>query len=116
VEPEGTSHNLKFIPNLIDNLSITVLRELKQFILPLSHEEFRTLEQNILVEGCRDPLVVWQKSDSKLILVDGHNRLEICRKHNLPYKIKKVEFLDVDEAKRWMVDNQLGRRNLNPDQ
>jgi hypothetical protein len=90
--------------------------ELKQFILPLSAEEFRALEQNILAEGCRDPLVVWKKSDNKLILVDGHNRLEICQRHNLPYKIKKIEFSNIDDAKGWMVDNQLGRRNLNPDQ
>jgi hypothetical protein len=93
-----------------------MLKELKQFILPLSKEEFTTLEQNILAQGCRDPLVVWKKSDSKLILVDGHNRFEICQKHNLPYKIKKIEFLNIGEVKGWMVDNQLGRRNLNPDQ
>src|SRR5687767_12605721 len=102
--------------SLVGNVSISTLKELKQFILPLSKEEFTTLEQNILAEGCRDPLVIWKKSDNKLILVDGHNRLEICQKHNLPYKIKKIDFSNIDEAKAWMVDNQLGRRNLTTDQ
>ncbi len=101
---------------MIDCFSITTLKELKDFIVPLSEEEFRILEQNILSEGCRDPLAVWKKSDGKLILVDGHNRLEICRRHILPYKIRKIDFLDIEEVKAWMVDNQLGRRNLNPDQ
>jgi hypothetical protein len=101
---------------MVESGSITVLRVLKEFILPLSKEEFGVLEQNILKAGCRDPLVLWQRSDGANILVDGHNRLKICLKHDLPYKVKKVSFADLDEVKDWMVDNQLGRRNLNPDQ
>jgi hypothetical protein len=50
--------------------SITVLKILKEFILPLSKEEFSVLEQNIISEGCRDPLVVWQKPDGANVLVD----------------------------------------------
>jgi hypothetical protein len=101
---------------MVESSSITVLKVLKEFILPLSKEEFSVLEQNILNEGCRDPLVLWQRSDGTNILVDGHNRLKICQKHDLPYKVKKISFADIDEVKDWMVDNQLGRRNLNPDQ
>lgn len=101
---------------MVENLLITVLTELKQFIVPLSPEEYATLEQNILNEGCREPLIVWRKPNKKLILVDGHNRLEICRKHDLPYKVREAKFSTIHEAKQWMVDNQLGRRNLNPDQ
>ena len=74
------------------------------------------MEQNILSEGCRDPVVVWPKTQRASILVDGHNRLKICQKHGLPYKVKKINFSSIDAVKDWMVDNQLGRRNLNPDQ
>lgn len=101
---------------MVDNLSITVLKELRDFIVPLTKEEFSSLEQNILTEGCRDSLVVWEKANNKLFLIDGHNRLKICQRHDLPYKIKKVNFSNIEDAKRWMVDNQMGRRNLNPDQ
>lgn len=101
---------------MVESSPITVLKALKEFILPLSREEFSVLEQNILSEGCRDPLVVWQRPDGTNILVDGHNRLKICQKHGLPYKVKKINFDDLDQVKDWMVDNQLGRRNLNPDQ
>lgn len=101
---------------MVESSPVTVLKALKEFIVPLSKEEFSTLEQNILSQGCRDPLVVWQRPDGSNVLVDGHNRLKICQKHDLPYKIKKVHFADMGEVKDWMVDNQLGRRNLNPDQ
>jgi hypothetical protein len=95
--------------------SITVLKEIREFIIPLSQEEFLQLEKNILQEGCREPLTVWQKND-QLVLVDGHNRYKICQKHNIPFKVKKVEFTDLEEVKIWMVENQMGRRNLTPDQ
>ncbi len=99
--------------NAISNL--VLLKDIKEFIIPLSDEEFLQLEKNIVTEGCRDPLIVWQKKD-ELILVDGHNRYKICQKHTIPYKIKSLDFKDMDEVKLWMVDNQMGRRNLTPDQ
>lgn len=101
---------------MVEGSSITVLKVLRDFILPLSKEEFNILEQSILSDGCRDPLIVWQKPDGTNILVDGHNRLKICQKHGLPYKIKKLGFSDMDQVKDWMLDNQMGRRNLTPDQ
>jgi hypothetical protein len=51
-----------------------------------------------------------------LVLVDGHNRYKICKKNNIPYKVKKIDFKDIEEVKIWMVENQMGRRNLTPDQ
>lgn len=94
-----------------------ILKELQEYIIPLGEDELFQLEKNILKEGCREPLIVWeQRGNSKMILVDGHNRYKICEKHNLPFKIKKVNFRDIDEVKVWMVDNQMGRRNLTPDQ
>jgi hypothetical protein len=50
------------------------------------------------------------------VLVDGHNRFKICQKRGIPYKIKKLSFDTIDDAKVWMIDNQIGRRNLTPDQ
>jgi hypothetical protein len=41
--------------------SLTILKEIKDYILPLSDEEFFNLEKSILLEGCRDPLIAWQK-------------------------------------------------------
>jgi hypothetical protein len=95
--------------------SLTVLGELRDFIVPLDDEQLFQLEKNILTEGCREPIIVW-KQNHKLIIVDGHNRYGICRKNKLPFKIKQIAFKNLEDAKAWMIDNQMGRRNLTPDQ
>ncbi len=73
----------------------------------LSLEEYSQLEKNIIADGCREPLVVFNNT-----LVDGHNRYEICTKHDLPFSILEKDFTDTGAAKLWMIRNQFGRRNL----
>jgi hypothetical protein len=86
-----------------------------QCLLPkLSDEERATLEKLILRDGkCHDPLKVWA---GKGILLDGHNRYEICKKHGIPYAIEFVEFSSRAEAIKWVVEYHLGRRNFTPEQ
>lgn len=96
--------------------SIFIEEDLKNLIIPLGMEEFRQLEENILIQGCRDPLVVWDKGVEGLVLVDGHNRFKICKKHNIDFRIDKLQFESFEDVKIWMLNNQLGRRNLNPEQ
>ena len=81
--------------------------EFKALIPPLSQEEYNQLEQNILLNGCRDPIVLWRG-----IIIDGHNRHEICTKHGLKYETIRLRFPSRDAAKLWVLENQLGRRNL----
>lgn len=92
-------------------MTIVIDNEFKALIPPLQPEEFAQLEANILADGCRDPLVVWGD-----ILVDGHNRYAICTKHGIEFDTVSVEFVDREAAMDWMDANQLGRRNITPDQ
>jgi N6-adenosine-specific RNA methylase IME4 len=91
--------------------NIIIDPEFKALIPPLAPEELAQLEANILQDGCRDPLVTWQG-----IIIDGHNRHAICTKHDLPFKTATMKFEDRDHACAWMLENQLGRRNLTDDQ
>ena len=50
------------------------------------------------------------------ILLDGHNRLEICRRLNIGYETVGISLPDREAAADWIDANQLARRNLNPDQ
>lgn len=88
--------------------NITIDREFKSLIPPLTPDEYNGLEQSIRTDGCRDALVLWGD-----ILVDGHNRYEICTSHNVPFQTVQKDFADRDDAKLWMMRNQLARRNLN---
>jgi hypothetical protein len=81
--------------------------EFAALIPPLEIEEREQLEKNLLADGCRDPLCAWNGT-----LVDGHNRHEICTRHGIAYEVEAMEFSDREEAKVWMINNQLGRRNL----
>lgn len=99
----------------ISAIKVTISKDFESFIVPLSREEFDQLEANILEEGCRDPLVVWNRNDQH-ILMDGHNRYQVCEKHNIPFQVNVKKFKVFEEAKVWMLNNQMGRRNLTPDQ
>ena len=90
---------------------ITIDPEFKALIPPLLPEERKGLEESILKEGCRDALVVWKGHD---ILVDGHNRYEICTAHGKPFETVEMEFASRDDAMVWIIDNQFSRRNLTP--
>jgi len=59
--------------------------------------------------------VVWEHN-GRLFLVDGHHRFELARKHGISFQITKKNFRNLEEAKRWILQNQLGRRNLTDEQ
>ncbi len=92
-------------------MKLKVNNDLKTIIPSLSKEEYVGLEKSILAEGCRDAIVVWND-----IIVDGHNRYEICQRHNVAFNTVEKEFDSFSEAKMWMITNQLGRRNLTTEQ
>ena len=96
-------------------LEIKILNKLRNFITPLSKEEKELLKQGIITEGCREALIVWDRRGER-ILVDGHHRFEICKKHDIPFNVITKKFKNIDEAQYWMIINQLGRRNLTTDQ
>jgi hypothetical protein len=89
-------------------MDIVVNEELKAYIDPLTPEEYEALERSLLAEGCRDALVLWGN-----VLVDGHNRYEICRKHGLPFQtVQHARFGSIEDVYLWMIDHHLGRRSV----
>lgn len=88
-------------------------QKISSLIPALREEEFEQLKESILEEGCRDPLTVWLE---KSVLLDGHNRFKICQAHGLPFETLLKSFPDDESAMDWMDRNQLGRRNLTPEQ
>ena len=87
--------------------------EFEEKIPPLTEDEFSLLEQNIVADGAvLDPLIIWNNT-----ILDGHNRYRILKKHpEIPFKTFPKEFPDKYAAIAWICRNQLGRRNLTPEQ
>lgn len=93
----------------MENNNIIIDDEFKHLMPPLGEQAYESLEASILESGCRDALVLWEG-----ILIDGHNRFEICSKHNLPFKTISMEFDTREDVLIWIINTQVGRRNLTP--
>ena len=85
-----------------------VLPEYESLLPPLTQEQYKALERDILANGCYAPIIV----NADMVVIDGHNRKAICEKHDIPYRIAVFSFEDALEAKRWMLETQRGRRNI----
>lgn len=85
--------------------------ELKDLLPPLTDEEFKQLEKNIIENGFdrNFPIMEWHG-----YIADGHNRYSICKKHNIEPVIGTLAYETKEEVMGWMLDIQLGRRNLSP--
>ena len=94
-------------------INLKIDPEFQSQIPPLTNDEFKQLEENILKEGkLISPLIVWNNT-----LVDGHNRYAILQKHpEIYFSTMPLRFENREEAIAWICRNQLGRRNLSPEQ
>lgn len=102
----------------IDIKDLTVDKEFEDLLPVLSPEELEKLENSILQYGMLDPIKIWQEPDTgEWIIIDGHNRYNILKKHKIDwhywqdYKIMG-ELETREDVKQWMLEQQLGRRNL----
>jgi hypothetical protein len=89
-------------------LNLTINEELRAFIDPLTPVEYAALERSLLADGCRDALVLWRD-----VLIDGHNRYDICRKHDIPFRtVQNDRFDSIEDVMLWVIDNNLARRSV----
>ena len=89
--------------------TIIIDDEFRDLLPALDEETYKALEENLLQNGCRDAIVLWEG-----VLVDGHNRYEICTKHGIPFNTVNKEFASRDDALIWIISTQVSRRNLTP--
>lgn len=82
-------------------------------INPPSSDEEQQLEQNILEERrLLNPIITWNG-----YIVDGHTRYRILKKHQfIQFEVIEKDFANRYEVLAWICKNQLGRRNLTPEQ
>jgi hypothetical protein len=92
-------------------MEIVVDAEIRALIPPLRAREQQYLEASLRTYGCHDPIKLWGK-----VLLDGHKRLDICKRHKIPFKTEKVEVPDREAALLWVEENQLTRHDLTDDQ
>lgn len=121
-------NSANLVQGMLDEVksNITIIPDLKALIPPLSPSEFDQLKANILKEECRDPLLIWQTTKGNIdgsddnsplnVLIDGHNRYQICTENGVMFKVSLRNFPNLSSVREFMINNQLGRRNLTPEQ
>ena len=94
----------------MENLKID--REFEMLIPSLTVDEYEQLKSNILSDGeIFNPIFTWNG-----YIIDGHHRYHILSEHpELKYEIVEKEFSSRFEVLSWICNNQLGRRNLTPE-
>ena len=90
-------------------MNLRIDPEFESRIPPLTDDEFKQLEENILADGVIiNPIIVWDG-----VIIDGHNRFRIVEKHpHITFTTCERDFDDRHDALAWICKNQLGRRNL----
>jgi hypothetical protein len=91
----------------VKKLQLKIDEEFKSLIPPLTAEEFQQLKENIIKDGCRDALVIWNET-----IIDGHNRYRICTENEIEFQTVDKHFDSRDDATEWIIRNQFGRRNI----
>lgn len=110
-EIQKRKETARVIAGIDTEITLDILPELDALIPRPNNEEIALLEESILKEGLREPISVW-RHEGRQIIVDGHNRYAILKRNRLPIETHILHFEDIEEVKDWMIDTQLGRRNL----
>jgi len=92
-------------------MKLNINTNFQSLLWPLTTEEKNQLTENIIKEGCRDSIIVWNGT-----IVDGHNRYEICQENNITFTTSSMSFDNESQVIEWIDKNQVGRRNITADQ
>jgi hypothetical protein len=94
-----------------DVAKLKIDAEFSALLAPLTEAESTSLRESIILEGCLMPLIAWRG-----ILIDGHNRYKICRELHKPFNVIEIALPNREAAFNWIIDHQLARRNITPEQ
>lgn len=89
------------------NIRLQLNKDFTNLISPYSKKEYLSLEEMLLAEGCIEPIVTWNGC-----IIDGLTRYEICLRHDLPYKVKEMNFSCKEAAIAFVCKKQLLRKDL----
>jgi len=88
---------------------IFIDEEFNSLLPELDEKTHASLEENLLNNGCVYPILLWGN-----IIIDGHIRYQICKKHDIPFSTVNKDFASRDDALVWIITTQILRRNLTP--
>src|SRR5689334_4001915 len=97
-------------------VKLSIAPDFKNLLPEHNADELRQLKENVLADPKHTkmpPIIVWPVNSKQTIIIDGHHQYEIRTKNNLRVKQQVMQFASRDEAMRYALSIQFGRRNLN---
>ena len=89
-----------------------IAERLRKLLPPLTPEEQQQLKENIESDGrVRDPILYWHDG-KRNVVIDGMHRWDIVKGTPIPFRTEQMHFANYEEAEVWILNHQLGRRNL----
>lgn len=82
-------------------------KEFKSLVDQNNAKDQEALIKSIQEYGCYDPITIWKGT-----IIDGHTRYTICKGYGIEFKTRELDLPDRNAVKRWILENQLARRNL----
>jgi hypothetical protein len=97
--------------------------ELRNLIPIATWDERADLEANVRQFGYLAPIIVWRNEFGEIVILDGHARWELWRSAianpnaNVGLaarepSVVELALADRDAVRLWIINNQLGRRNI----
>jgi len=88
---------------------IKTISQYENLIFPLTDEEYDSLKSSIRTNGLYLPIII---SDTGIIL-DGHHRHKACNELDITGKYKVKKFENILLEKKFVIESNLTRRQLN---
>lgn len=83
------------------------LKEISKTLIFLQENKIGSIQERRLL----NPLIIWNG-----YILDGHSRYRILKNHpEIAFEVKEIQLPDRYAALAWICQNQLGRRNLDPE-
>ena len=89
------------------DLRLQINKDFTNLISPYTKREYLELEEQLLAEGCTEPIITWHG-----YIIDGLTRYEICLRHDIPFDVKEMRFSCKEAAYAFVCKKQLLRKDL----
>jgi hypothetical protein len=90
---------------------ITLDPEFRELLPRSAPDEQRALEEVLLRDGCREPLIVWPCA-GRLLLLASYEQFPTLKQHRLPFRVVEQPLATRDEAELYIIKYQLAKKNL----
>jgi ParB-like chromosome segregation protein Spo0J len=91
-------------------MTIIIKEDYEKLVPPMSQKEYQALNQSIKEQGKNMIPVIINQDD---ILLDGHYRLKACTELGIKFEYQVMKFTDQLEEKKFVIETNLIRRQLN---